>query len=83
MLNPVFKDDKSIVFASNKPGGMGGFDLYKIVKIEDRWTEEATNFKDFNSPQDDLSIIYTDTNQGYIATSRNSETSHIYKFYVE
>jgi hypothetical protein len=83
MLNPVFKDDKSIVFASNKPGGMGGFDLYKIVKIEDRWTEEATNFKDFNSPQDDISIIYTDTNQGYIASSRNSETSHIYKFYVE
>lgn len=51
----VSKDGKWIIFASAKPGGFGGEDLYFSRKIgENKWSEPVNLGKEINSANDDV-----------------------------
>jgi hypothetical protein len=51
------EDGKSLYFSSNRPGGYGGFDLYKTVFINGRWSTPVNLGPDVNTPGDEISPI--------------------------
>jgi len=51
------EDGKTLYFTSNRPGGYGGFDLYKTVFINGRWSTPVNLGPDVNTPGDEISPI--------------------------
>lgn len=50
----ISADGKTLVFASNKPGGYGGFDLYYMTKDEDdNWSDPKNMGGIINTPYDE------------------------------
>lgn len=47
---PHFVNDTLVVFASKRPGGYGGFDLYKISFSNGRWSPAQNLGSDVNTP---------------------------------
>lgn len=60
-------DGRTIYFASDAYGGMGGLDIYKTTLINDSTMGEVINLgPPFNTPQDDFGFILTaDGNEAY------------------
>lgn len=56
----AFSDDaKTLFFASNRPGGMGGFDLYSIEWLDGNSTGKVENLgADFNTAGDEAYFSY-------------------------
>lgn len=81
ILNPIYKNNSTIVFASKRPGGKGGIDLYKIVKIDEKWSEPV-NLIEFNSEYDELSLLYINENKGYLSSNRIDNKDHIFEFAI-
>ena len=81
MLNPYYKDTNTILFSSKRKGGIGGYDLYKIIKTNGKWSKPI-NLIDFNSKFDDLSLMYINEKEGYISSNRLDNKDHIFKFKI-
>ncbi len=82
ILNPIFKNKNTVLFASKRKGGLGGFDLYEIKYKNGKWSEPK-NLKKFNTKFDDLSILFTKDNEGYISSNRLDNKDHIFKFKIK
>lgn len=66
-----FIHQNMLVFASNRDGGPGGFDLYYTIVENGLWTKPQLFPKPVNSPSDDLSFIVAPNHrEGYLATNR-------------
>lgn len=50
---PFFYNDTLIIFASRRPGGYGGSDLYRISYKNGRWTIPQNLGSDINTPYDE------------------------------
>lgn len=48
-------NDTIMLFASDRPGGLGGYDIYYAIKRRDRWREPVNIGAPVNSPYDDVS----------------------------
>lgn len=68
---PYIHEDGTLYFSSNGHIGLGGFDLFKVEKL-DKGYGPVTNLKfPLNSPADDISIIFEgDKERGYITSNR-------------
>lgn len=66
----VTSDGKTIYFASNRPGGLGGYDLYRINKLEDgSWSEPINVGAPINTPGNEKSpFIHTDSQTLYFSS---------------
>src|SRR5690606_31672895 len=50
----ISKDEKTVYFSSNRPGGYGGLDLYKATKdAKGEWSNVKNLGPKINSPEDD------------------------------
>ena len=49
----------TLYFASNRPGGFGGFDLYKSTRDGDEWSEPINLGPEINTPGDEISPFTT------------------------
>jgi hypothetical protein len=67
-LFPSFSQEGDLYFASNRPGGLGGFDLYKahidfiaiFANAQTRWWSQAKALPEpINSPDDELALCWT------------------------
>ncbi len=54
---PRFMGDSILIFASDRPGGKGGLDIYCIKRIRDNWTEPQAFPYPVNSAFDDFGLI--------------------------
>ncbi|PKR79682.1 hypothetical protein CW751_13665 [Brumimicrobium salinarum] len=53
--HPAISDNgKRLYFVSNKPGGIGGFDVYYVNKTNDGWSEIKNCGEHINTPFDEL-----------------------------
>lgn len=50
---PFFQQAKVVIFASKRPGGYGGFDLYRTERIQGRWTAPQNLGPEINSAYDE------------------------------
>jgi len=68
---PFFRSDTVLYFASNGHVGMGGLDIYRAVKTNDKWAG-VTNMKyPMNSNADDFGIIFfPGQEEGYLSSNR-------------
>ncbi|GAA4900504.1 hypothetical protein GCM10023311_27680 [Flaviramulus aquimarinus] len=69
---PFMSADNILYFASNRPSGFGGFDIYKSHMNVSGVFEKAEKLpKPFNSKQDDFSLIMNpDNTSGYFVSKR-------------
>lgn len=58
---PSFSEDgKTIYFTSNRSGGFGGFDIYKTVYMNGKWSEPVNLGPEINSVGDEISPVIVD-----------------------
>ena len=84
-LNPwMLTDGTTLYFASNRPGGLGGYDLY-LTRMKKDGTFLLPNHLNmpYNSSANDYFLVIDEfTNRGYLATDRNQAKGYavIYTF---
>jgi len=63
-------DDRTFYFSSNREGGYGGFDLYRVVKLPNgEWSEAMNLGNKINTPfDDDAPFIHPDGNTLYFSS---------------
>ena len=69
---PFMNVDNTLYFASNRPGGFGGFDIYKSKMDASGVFQKAEKLpKPFNSKKDDFSLVMNSDNiSGYFVSKR-------------
>jgi outer membrane protein OmpA-like peptidoglycan-associated protein/tetratricopeptide (TPR) repeat protein len=67
----ITADGKELYFVSNRPGGIGGYDIYKSIKDENgEWSEPINVGKPINTSGDEKSpFIHTDTRTLYYSSN--------------
>ncbi|HMP29399.1 MAG TPA: hypothetical protein PKD85_07350, partial [Saprospiraceae bacterium] len=68
---PSLIHDSLMVFASKRPGGYGGFDLYFSFMKNNQWSSPKLLPPPFNTPFDDVSLtMFSDGRTGMISSNR-------------
>ena len=68
---PYWSDNNQISFSSNRPGGLGGIDLYLLDASENTWKQVKHLGKPFSSKGDDHGLSWSTTRgKGYLASNR-------------
>jgi tetratricopeptide (TPR) repeat protein len=79
-INPYFlSDGTTLYFASRRPGGLGGFDLY-VTRQSKNGTYLLPDHLNmpFNSKDNDYFLIIDEfSNRGYLATDRNQPRGYV------
>ena len=82
MLFPNYLNENTIIFSTKRKGGLGGLDLYKIIKKNKKWSKPI-NLKEFNTKYDDFGLLYINEYEGYISSNRIDNKDHIFKFTIK
>ncbi len=71
-MYPFISEDNTLYFASNRPNGLGGFDIYKSNMNKDGTFEKAEKLPEpINSKHDDFCfIIDSDNKTGFFSSKR-------------
>lgn len=70
---PFIASDNTLYFASNRPNGFGGFDIYKCTMNSDKTFNKAEKMPEpINSNQDDFCLVINTNNKtGYFSSKRD------------
>jgi tetratricopeptide (TPR) repeat protein len=69
IIHPFMSGD-TLYFASDKPGGFGGMDLYFIIFKNERWSKPQNLGKAINTPKDEIFPFFNKkTNQLYFTSN--------------
>jgi WD40-like Beta Propeller Repeat len=67
----VSPDGRRLYFASNRPGGFGGMDLYVVTLIDNKWSEPVNLGPKINTPKDEVfPFIHADGKVFYSSNGR-------------
>ncbi len=79
-INPFYlSDGTTLYFASRRPGGLGGFDLY-VTRLSQNGTYLMPDHLNmpFNSKDNDYFLLIDEfSNRGYLATDRNQPRGYV------
>lgn len=85
-MYPFIREDGSLYFASNRPEGMGGLDIYQSEQKSDTEWEKPENMRSpVNSEGDDFGIIFEPGKEaGYLTSNRKGGRGYddIYTFHI-
>ena len=77
---PYMHPSGRFYFTSNRPGGLGGLDIYYSSLSYGKWDDPVQLPPDINSPADDFAFVAEeDLQTGYFASNRGKDDD-IYKF---
>lgn len=81
---PSIDNEKNLYFASDRPEGMGGFDIYKATKNNSDWIVSNLKYP-INSTADDFAITFNsyDNSYGYFSSNREGRGDDIFSFYLK
>jgi OmpA-OmpF porin, OOP family len=75
----IAADGKTLYFASNRPGGIGSYDLYVTQRLDDKWmvwTESENLGSSFNSPDwDGYYSVDAKAKYAYMVTTNTADGS--------
>lgn len=78
--HPSIHPTGKLYFTSNRPGGIGGLDIYSTTMYEGSWEEPVLLPEPVNSTYDDFAFVAgPDLQNGYFASNR-SRNDDIYSF---
>lgn len=79
---PYMRENGELYFASNSHIGLGGLDIFKTAKIDNKWQDVENLKSPINSPQDDYAIIFQGNDEvGFFTSNRKGgRGDDIYKF---
>lgn len=77
------KDDQLLYFASDRPGGFGGTDIYVSRWANGKWGEPINLGKDVNSKGNDLFPFLDDKNNLYFSSDGHPGLGELDLFYVQ
>lgn len=84
---PYLSEDKTrLFFASNKPGGKGGTDIYMSQRLDytwTRWSKPVSLIEPINSKYDDSHPSFVESSGNLYFTSKRDGTSDIFKVNME
>ncbi len=67
-----YHDGEDLFFSSDWHPGFGGFDIYRVVRANNRWNQIYHIGNPVSSPRDDYGLIYDKArNQGYFVSNRD------------
>lgn len=72
---PYFLDAKTIVFASRRPGGFGGYDLYQSSFIGGHWSTPQNLGPEINTPFDEITPYLAPDRRSLYFSSNHPERS--------
>ncbi len=68
---PFLRYDTVLYFSSNGHIGIGGLDIYRAVKVGNKWSEVSNMKYPVNSNNDDFGIMFfPDLEEGYLSSNR-------------
>ncbi len=70
-----FAGDTMIIFPANRPGGYGGYDLYRTVRRGGRWMAPKNLGPDINTPYDETTPFLANNNYTLYYSSNHPELS--------
>ncbi|MEX1003691.1 MAG: OmpA family protein [Crocinitomicaceae bacterium] len=73
-------DGKTLIFSSNRPGGYGGFDLWKSVREKDNWSEPVNMGADINTAANELFPTIYQHNLYFSSDEDKEKGLDIYQF---
>ncbi|NTW31876.1 MAG: OmpA family protein [Bacteroidetes bacterium] len=82
-MYPFIREEGILYFSSNGYSGMGGLDIYKSEKTDDKWGTPVNMKYPINSPGDDFAIIFENKlEKGYFSSNRKGGkgSDDIYSF---
>lgn len=62
------KDGLTLYFVSDKPGGYGGNDIWKVDKLSDKWGEPANLGPEINTPGNEMFPFIRDNGELYFSS---------------
>ncbi len=78
---PYMHTSGRLYFSSDRPGGMGGMDIYYTILASGKWENPVHLPPLINSPFDDFAFVAEENLQtGYFASNRNRRNDDIFKF---
>lgn len=81
---PFIYNGKTLYFASDGHGGLGGLDIYESTRKNNSWTEPENLKPPVNSSADDFSLIFNEKgNKGHFTSNRENGKDNIYAFYLK
>ena len=73
----ISSDGNTLYFSSNRPGGQGGFDIWKTTKVADAWGQPTNLGSPINTDYTDfLPSISSDGNTLYFISDRPSSQDY-------
>jgi hypothetical protein len=78
---PYMHPSGRLYFSSDRPGGMGGMDIYYTSYSSGSWEAPVHLPADINSPSDDFAFVAEENLQtGYFASNRSRRNDDIFRF---
>jgi hypothetical protein len=78
---PYMHSSGRLYFSSDRPGGMGGMDIYYTTLNMGNWEEPVHLPPQINSPADDFAFVAEESLQtGYFTSNRDRKNDDIFRF---
>lgn len=78
---PYIHSSGRLYFSSDRPGGLGGLDIYYTSQNTSGWEEPVHLPPMINSPADDFAFVAEESLQdGFFASNRDRKNDNIFKF---
>ena len=80
----IHHDNNSLFFSSNRPGGLGGYDLYFSLRTDrsfKRWKPPSNLGKPYNSPSDEERISMPENGKTIYFSSNRGEGAGLFDIY--